>query len=320
MRLYKRVLRSNSLGIDITQNSINLIELSLSNKKYIVENYARIVTSSAVLKNGVLQNTDIILESLQLLIKQTRPKCKSVALAIPDSCTIRKTISISCKLNSNDIEQLVALEVDKLISYPLSDISYDYKLLGPSKNVDNMLDLLIVASRFENIKQRIEMFKKIGLKISSINIESNAILKTISYMMNDALIKKVETSTVIEICEQYCKIYVFHLQECIFCVEEEFGTINLTANNTSFFDFIKAINRVLKFYYSANFAKNIDLCILTGSGAQYSGLFDFIKYNLNIDIILVNPFKNITILTNNIYNKIMQDYLLLTTAFGLALK
>jgi type IV pilus assembly protein PilM len=319
VRLYKRVLRSNSLGIDITPNSINLLELSCSNKKYIVENYSRIETSIEIIKNGVLQNLDVIVDSLQLLIKQTRPKCNSVALAIPDSSTISKTIPISYKLNSDDIEQLVSLEVDKLISYPLSEISYDYKLLGPSKSLDNMLDLLIVASRFENIKQRIEMFKKLGLKISSINIESNAVLKAIKYMTNFALIKKVQTIALMEIGELYSKIYVFHLQECIFCNEEAFGTINFASNNLSFVDFIAGINRVLKFYYSINFAKNIDLFIVTGSGAQYVGLFDFIKYNLNIEMLLVNPFNNIEIFKNNVCDKIMQDYLILTTAFGLAL-
>ena len=46
------------------------------------------------------------------------------------------------------------MQADQYIPFPMEEVSFDFEVLGPSEKDPDMLDVLLVASRSENVEQR----------------------------------------------------------------------------------------------------------------------------------------------------------------------
>ena len=46
------------------------------------------------------------------------------------------------------------MQADQYIPFPMEEVSYDFEVLGPSEKDPEMLDVLLVATRTENVEQR----------------------------------------------------------------------------------------------------------------------------------------------------------------------
>ncbi len=94
----------------------------------------------------MLKDIGAVAASIKKLIDRTRMSTKEVALAVPDSTVISKIVQINAGLSDKEIEELVVVEADKYIPYPIDEINLDFEVLGHSAKNANMLDVLIVAS------------------------------------------------------------------------------------------------------------------------------------------------------------------------------
>ena len=73
------------------------------------------------------------------------------------------------------IESQVQIEANQYIPYPLDEISLDFEVLGPSpRNVD-MVDILLAASKNENVESRQDALESLGLRARVVDVESFAI-------------------------------------------------------------------------------------------------------------------------------------------------
>ena len=46
------------------------------------------------------------------------------------------------------------MQADQYIPFPMDEVSYDFEVLGPSEKDAESIDVLLVASRTENVEQR----------------------------------------------------------------------------------------------------------------------------------------------------------------------
>ena len=57
-------------------------------------------------------------------------------------------------LRAGDLEAQVELQADQYIPFPMDEVSYDFEVLGPSDKDPETNDVLLVATRTENVEQR----------------------------------------------------------------------------------------------------------------------------------------------------------------------
>jgi type IV pilus assembly protein PilM len=69
----------------------------------------------------------------------------------------------------------VEMQADQYIPFPMEEVSYDFQLLGPSEKDPDMQDILLVATRTENVDQRVAAVTAAGLVPKLVDVEAFAL-------------------------------------------------------------------------------------------------------------------------------------------------
>ncbi|HEB55505.1 MAG TPA: type IV pilus assembly protein PilM, partial [Gammaproteobacteria bacterium] len=143
------------LGLDISSTAIKLLELGKHGDRLRVESYAvePLPPNSVIEKN--ISDVEAVGEAIKRAVKRSGSRNKFAAAAVAGSAVITKTISMPATLTEDDMEQQIELEADQYIPYPLEEVNLDFELLGPTENDPERVDVLLAASRSENVDVRI---------------------------------------------------------------------------------------------------------------------------------------------------------------------
>ncbi len=163
------------IGLDITTSSIKLIELSLSGKQYRVESYAAEPTPANSMNEKNIVDGEAVGEAIRRAVKRAGAKSKDVAIAIAGDAAITKVIQMPKNLRLADLEGQVETQADQYIPFPMDEVSYDFELLGPSEKDPDSNDVLLVATRTENVEQRQNAVRAGGLTAKIVDVEAFAL-------------------------------------------------------------------------------------------------------------------------------------------------
>ena len=162
------------LGIDISSTAVKLIELSSSGGHYRVECYAvePLPPNSVVEKN--ITDVQAVGEAVARVVKRSGSRLKSAAVAVAGSAVITKVIQMPAGLSEEEMESQIEVEADQYIPYPLEEVSLDFEVIGRApKNPDNV-DVLLAASRRENVEMRVDAVGMGGVTSKVVDVEAYA--------------------------------------------------------------------------------------------------------------------------------------------------
>jgi type IV pilus assembly protein PilM len=143
------------LGLDITTSSVKLIELSMSGGQYRVESYAAEATPPNSINEKAIVDASAVGEAIKRAVKRSGARAKDAAVAISGDAAITKVIQMPRTLSENELEGQVEMQADQYIPFPMEEVSFDFEVIGPSEKDPDMLDVLLVATRSENVEQRV---------------------------------------------------------------------------------------------------------------------------------------------------------------------
>ena len=143
------------IGLDITTSSIKLIELAQSGGEYRVEAYAAEPTPHNAVNEKAIVDANAVGEAIRRAMKRSGVRTRECAVAISGDAAITKAIPMPRSLSGAELEQQVELQADQYIPFPMEEVSYDFQVLGPSAKDPEMQDVLLVATRTENVDQRV---------------------------------------------------------------------------------------------------------------------------------------------------------------------
>ena len=163
------------LGLDITTSSIKLIELSESGGQYRVESYAAEPTPHNAVNEKAIVDANAVGEAIRRAIKRSGVRSRECAVAISGDAAITKSIPMPRSLSEAELEQQVEMQADQYIPFPMEEVSYDFQVLGPSEKDPEMMDVLLVATRTENVDQRVAAVAAAGLVPKLVDVEAFAL-------------------------------------------------------------------------------------------------------------------------------------------------
>ncbi len=336
------------LGIDISSSAVKLIELSRSGKKYQLESY-----HVAPLPEGSLQDTDVldpelVGESIKKVLKDSRTKSRICALGIPSSVAISKLITIAASTPASEMESSISLEAEQHIPYPLDEVNFDFEVIGPSTTVPESLDVLLAATRTENVESRVAAAEIAGLTVDVVDLESHALQLLFSKLVAD-----VDTDGVVGVVDfgaSMTGLTLFENGKVIFSREQAFGGKELTEEimqryGLSFQEaglakkrgglpegyipevldpfrdnMVRQVNRFLQFYYASTQQAKVSRLLLSGGSASIPGIDEQIQASVNIPTSLVNPFAEMTLSSRINPERFANDIPALLVAAGLSLR
>lgn len=339
------------LGIDITSSAVKILEISKNGDSYCVENYRSEVLPTTALEGTTIKDIGIVANCINKLCGGSHFHGKEVALAVPDSAVIFKTVAINDGLNEEDLEELVVLEADKFIPYPIDEINLDFEIHGPNAKNSAMMDILIVASKAENVSTRVEAVTQAGFEARVVDVESFAVERAIQHIAKELPDEgKDKVIAIIDIGVNYTHLFVLNGMSMVFAREEKFGCKELIHAISQQYDMtfeqaqtareqnnlpedyetkvlepfkerlLLQIKRTLQFFYSSSNQGAVDHILLAGGFAKQSGLAKLIKEQLEVETSIANPFSNMTIGKMVNLDAINNDAPSLLVACGLALR
>jgi type IV pilus assembly protein PilM len=163
------------IGLDITTSSIKLIEIAMTGDQYRVEAYAAEPTPHSAINEKAIVDAEAVGEAIKRAIKRSGARSKEVAVAISGDAAITKVIQMPRSLNPRDLEAQVEMQADQYIPFPMDEVSYDFEVMGPSEKDAEMQDVLLVATRTENVEQRQAAVNAAGLTTKIVDVEAFAL-------------------------------------------------------------------------------------------------------------------------------------------------
>lgn len=339
------------LGIDISSLAVKILEISGSKDALCVEGYGHELLPPNALDGNIIKDIDAVAECIKKVITKAKLSSKQVAVAVPDSAVISKVVQINDGLSQQEMEELVIIEADKYIPYPIDEINLDFEIQGHSAKNSALLDILIVASRAENVSSRVEAITRAGLEANVVDVESYAVERVAQLLVHDLPANGVDKIVpIIDIGANYTHLFVLNNMKLIFSREEKFGGMQLIESiaehynmsleqawaaqreNQSLVDYDKEIlepfnemvflqiKRTLQFFYSTSQYSFVDHLLLAGGVARQPGLAQLIEEQLKVPTTVINPFSSMTFKRNINTDALKEDAPALMVACGLALR
>ncbi|MGD8483331.1 MAG: pilus assembly protein PilM [Thioalkalispiraceae bacterium] len=339
------------VGLDISSTAVKLLELGRSGDRYRVESYAvePLPPNSVIEKN--ISDVEAVGEAIKRAVKRSGTRTKNAAAAVAGSAVITKVIAMPASLSEDDMEQQIQLEADQYIPYPLEEVNLDFEVLGPSENDPERVDVLLAASRSENVDVRVAAIELAGLKAKVIDVEAYAIENAFSIMAPQLPEQGVDqTIAVVDVGATMTTLNVMHDLKSIYTHEQVFGGKQLTEEIQRRYGLsyeeagmakrqgglpdnyvpevlepfkeamAQQVSRSLQFFYGSTQYNHVDHLVLAGGSAMIPGIDEMVANKLGVHTSIANPFSNMTLASRVKAQSLSNDAPALIIACGLAMR
>jgi len=339
------------LGLDISSTSVKLLELEQDGDNYRVQSLAvEPLPDNAVVEKN-FQDVEAIGETIQKAVKRSGTKARIAAVAVAGSAVITKIINMPANLSENELEQQIQQEADQYIPYPLEEINLDFEVVGPTANNPDSVDVLLAASRSENIENRTDALDIGGLTAKIVDVEAytveNVAPLLTAQMEDDGRDKII---AVIDIGATMTSLNVIENDNLIYTREQNFGGKQLTEEIMRRYGLAyeeagrlkksgglpdnyipevlepfketiaQQVSRFLQFFYTSGQHNTVDLIVLAGGCASIPGIDELVESQLGITTVIANPFANMSLSSKVNPQSLSKDAPSLMIACGLALR
>ena len=339
------------LGIDISSTAVKLLELSRTGNRYKVESYGvEPLTPNAVVEKNI-NDVEGVGDVVARLVGRARPGIKTSAVAVPGSATITKVIEMDASLSEDDMENQLRVEADQYIPFPLDEVRMDFQVVGPVEDNPERVEVLVVASRTENVEMRADALEIGGLQPKVVDVEAYAMERAFQLILPGLPnAEELDTVAVFDIGATMTTLNVFHQGRSVYTREQLFGGKQLTeeiqrrygismeeaglAKKTGelpddyesevlqpFKDaIVQQVNRSLQFFYGSTQFNEVDYILLAGGSASIADLGDLIQEKVGAGCSVANPFSDMALANKVSASAIANDAPALMIACGLALR
>ena len=339
------------LGIDISSAAVKLLELSKSGARYRVESFSVAPLQQDPLVEKNIAHIDVIAEAIKIALTQSQSSLNQATVAVSGSAVMTKMITMPNSLSDVEMEAQIMLEADQYVPYSLDEVNFDFEVQGINDNNPDLVDVLLVASRRENVDDRVEALVKAGLKASIIDVETFAMENAFA-LLPDPFKNSTSTKTVAiaDIGSTISTLTLLHDGHAIYTREQEFGGKQLTEEIQRRYGLsydeagmgkrcgglpenytvevlgpfkramVQQIQRSLQFFVSSSANRTIDYIVLAGGCASISGIDELVESNLRIPTYVANPFINMTFSNKINPDTLYSDAPAMMIACGLALR
>ncbi len=339
------------VGLDISSTAIKLLELSRSGGRYRVESYTvEPLPANSVVEKSIA-DVEAVGEAIRRAVKRSGTKSKHAAVAVAGSAVITKVISMPASIGEDEMESQISLEADQYIPYPLDEVNLDFEVLGPSSKNPERVDVLLAASRSENVESRTAAAELGGLTARIVDVEAFAMenaFTLIAEMMEDG--GSGRTIAVVDIGATMTTLNVMHDRKSIYTREQVFGGKQLTEEIQRRYglsyeeaglskkqgglpdnyipevlepfkdSMVQQVGRSLQFFFSSSPYNGVDHIVLAGGCASIPDIDELIAQKTSTETSIANPFANMSLSGKVRPESLSSDAPSMMIACGLALR
>lgn len=338
------------LGVDISSTAVKVLQLSQSGQRYRVEHYAvEPLPPNAVVEKNIVE-VEAVGEAIRRAVQRSGSKLKTAAAAVAGSAVITKVIPMPAELSEEELTDQIQVEANQYIPYPIEEVSLDFEVLGPVKDNPEMVNVLLAASRTENVDVRVAALSLGGLEAKVIDVEAFAMENAYKLVADQLGLGPDALVAVVDIGATMTTLIVLRNERSIYTREQVFGGKQLTDEVMRRYGLsyeeaglakrqgglpesyelevlepfkeamVQQISRLLQFFFAGSEFNRVDHIVLAGGCASIAGVTDMIEEQLGVPAVVANPLANMGLSSRVQAQTLAADAPSLMIACGLALR
>ncbi len=316
-------MASNSkvLTIDITNESITIVEVTPSNKKQsTIHNAIIFETPEDAYEDGVIRDKERIAEAIKSQLSANGITNKNAIFVLTSTKIVNREVLVPF-VKENKIKGIINANSSEYFPVNIEDYVVSHSVLETVTDEENnkQLRVLAVAAPENMVRSYYDLAALAGLKVVALDYIGNAMLQLIKTQTTEAMTTMViqlgSESTVLNIVKgdtlliqktvTYGKNVVVNevmdakgvdaTTAMTLLQNERLLTVDFDDNaiTGAFRYLINNIGRVMDFFTSKNPDKPIDDVFLTGDGALIKGIDGLFKVQLNVSTRVMDTLYNI---------------------------
>jgi type IV pilus assembly protein PilM len=339
------------IGLDVSSTAVKLLELSQAGGRYRVESYAvEPLPPNAVVEKTIAE-IEPVGEAIRRAVKRSGTRALHAAIAVAGSSVITKVITLPASLSPREMEDQITVEADQYIPFAIAEVNLDFEVLGPSAHNPDTVDVLLAASRRENVDARVQAVEQAGLTAQIVDIEAYAMENAFALVAAQLPAHGADsTVAVVDVGATMTTLSVLHDSKMIYTRDQLFGGRQLTEEIMRRYglsyeeaglakrqgglpdnyhievlepfkeSMVQQVGRALQFFFSSGKYNTVDHILLSGGGASVPGVDELIKDRLGTHTLIANPFTNMALSTRVKAQALANDAPAMMIACGLALR
>jgi type IV pilus assembly protein PilM len=342
--------QSPLVGVDISSTAVKLLQLSRAGDRYRVEHYAvEPLPPNAVAEKNIVE-IEAVGEAIKRALNRSGSKAKHAAAAVAGSAVITKVIPMPSELDEDDMESQIELEAVNYIPYPIEEVNLDFEVLGPMPGNPEMVQVLLAASRSENVEMRASALEVGGLTARVIDVEAFAIENAYALIAGTLNIPHDGIVALVDVGATMTTLSILRNGRNIYSREQVFGGKQLTDEVMRRYGLsyeeaglakrqgglpesyeievlepfkeamAQQIGRLLQFFYAGSEYNRVDQIVLAGGCASIVGIAAMVEEQLGVQTVVANPLAQMTLGPRVQAHALAQDAPALMIACGLALR
>ncbi|MFH1600992.1 MAG: pilus assembly protein PilM [Pseudomonadota bacterium] len=338
------------VGLDISSTAVKLLQLTESGGRYRVEHYAvEPLPPNAVVEKNIVE-VEAVGEAIKRAVARSGTKARHAAAAVSGSSVITKIIPIQGDLDEDSMEDQVQLEASNYIPFPIEEVSLDFEVIGPVPNNPEMVQVMLAASRTENVELRQSALELGGLSAKVVDVEAFAMENAFKLVADQLSVPKDAIVALVDIGATMTTLNVLRAQRSIYTREQVFGGKQLTDEVMRRYGLsydeaglakrqgglpesyevevlepfkealVQQVSRLLQFFYAGSDFNRVDQVVLAGGCASIAGIANLVEEQLGVPTVIANPLANMALGPRVQAHALAQDAPALMIACGLALR
>jgi len=334
------LLSKNAIGLDISDNSIELLEIKKSFGKETVTAFARKKMESGIIERGKILNKQKLSQAIKEAYASAKPRkfsTKDVILSLPENLSFIHVFRMPAVISEENIAESVQYQAEETIPLSFDQVYHDFHVIF--KDEDHQ-DVLYVAAWKKIIDDYQEVLDGAELELIVIENESSALARSLVKKKDEkyAIVDIGAKTTIITIYDnngiRYSQnvnvggySFTDKIAKSLGISDEEAARLKRVSNVMdekikgqpvdlkAITDIVVAeIKKSINYHQKQNNTL-IDKIILCGGASQMTGWPELLNKELNIEIIQGQPFAGLS------YDKKMFEHkpeILFATVVGLA--
>lgn len=292
------------VAIDIGQEFVKLLKINRTETPYRVENFA-IAPASVVIGSATKDPAHDYAELaavIKSMLQQAGVTSKEVALAIPRSIAILKSITVDRRLSPDDLESRAWIEAGHHFPDLIGEIYLDFFITDTNQEDPSRLDMTLVACRKAQIQPYLEIIRLAGLQAKIVDVDCYALeralpLVTSSFSNDDPI-------AILSLNSNTSSLVVVQAGKLIYANDQGYDGQRLMSQTNSFLknkqvdnaeaaetvvqvaeyqeilknNLISHLHHIMHFFAAARPNLNIKKLIIAGDCARVPGLVSFIAH------------------------------------------
>ncbi|MCF6236069.1 MAG: pilus assembly protein PilM [Gammaproteobacteria bacterium] len=352
MEFLKKLLgvkKSPLIGLDISSTAVKLVELSQAGSHFKVERYAVApLPANAVIEKNI-NDLEAVAASVQRAMHRSGTRSRNAVAAVAGSAVITKIITMPAEISDKEMAAQIELEADQYIPYPLEEVNLDFEIIGPTQDNPEKVDVLLAASRSENVDTRVAAVELGGMHAKVIDVEAFAMENAFALIASQ-FPKQEKTIALVDIGATMTTLNVIHDAKVIYTREQVFGGKQLTEEIQRRYGLsyeeaglakkegglpdnyipevlapfkeaiTQQVSRALQFFFSSSQYNKVNHIVLAGGCATIPDIADLIEEKTGTSTSIANPFSNMSLSPHVKIQSLNADAPALMIACGLAMR